>query len=47
MSVSVPLRDYRLLAELLVQSLEQDPNVRSVVNDAAGDQPDHIGRCAK
>jgi predicted ArsR family transcriptional regulator len=35
MSVSVPPRDYRLLAELLVQSLEQDPNVRSVVNDAA------------
>ena len=26
--------DYRLLAELLVQSLEQDPNVRSVVDAA-------------
>lgn len=35
MSVSVAPRDHRLLAELLVQSLEQDPNVRSVVNDAA------------
>jgi predicted ArsR family transcriptional regulator len=37
MSVTVPPRDYLLLARLLVESLEHDVRVRSVVNDAAFD----------
>ncbi|MBY0288985.1 MAG: helix-turn-helix domain-containing protein [Mycobacteriaceae bacterium] len=36
-SVSVPPRDYLLLAQLLVESLEFDAGVRTVVNDAAFD----------
>lgn len=35
LTVSVPPRDYLLLAQLLVESLEHDAAVRSVVNEAA------------
>jgi predicted ArsR family transcriptional regulator len=37
MSVTVPPRDYLLLAQLLVESLEHDVGVRSVVHNAAFD----------
>jgi predicted ArsR family transcriptional regulator len=42
-SVTVPPRDYLLLANLLVRSLECDAGVRSVVNDAAFDAGRRIG----
>jgi predicted ArsR family transcriptional regulator len=45
-SVTVPPRDYLLLAQLLVKSLEHDVGVRSVVNDAAFDAGRRAGEAA-